>query len=242
MVNNGKWTRRDFVVVTATAAAGIGVLGSPTLTRATEATTVALPGPKTEGQVCVAAALKMRRSFRVFEEAPLSLEDISQLCWAAQGVTGPGGHRAAPSAHGIFPLELYVAAGAVADLASGLYHYTPADHALALISSEDKRPELDQKGVAQPWNPTSRAPVVFVISGNIGKMTGSFDPLVKARAVEFMWAEAGLAARGFFLEATARGLASVFTGGIRPKEARAVLGLPPSEEVLAVLPVGRRTI
>ena len=68
----------------------------------------------------------------------------------------------------------------------------------------------------------------------------SDDLLVKARGREFMWAEAGLAAQGFFLEATARGLGSVFTGGFHPMEARALLGLGPLEEVLALLPVGRR--
>ena len=52
--------------------------------------------------------------------------------------------------------------------------------------------------------------------------------------------EAGLAAQGFFLEATAMGLGSTYVGGFRPLEARAVLGIPNSEEVLAILPVGHK--
>jgi nitroreductase len=81
---------------------------------------------------------------------------------------------------------------------------------------------------------------VFVITGNVAKMTSSEDPLVKQRGADFMWVEAGLAAQGFFLEATAMGLGSVYTGGFRTKETRAVLGLPSSEEVLGIFPVGRR--
>jgi nitroreductase len=77
---------------------------------------------------------------------------------------------------------------------------------------------------------------VFVITGNVAKMSGAGD-----RAAEFVAIEAGLAAQGFFLQAEALGLGSTYVGGFRPKEARQALALPEGEEVLAVLPVGRRT-
>jgi nitroreductase len=109
-----------------------------------------------------------------------------------------------------------------------------------LVEPVDKRAGLDQKAVGQGWNPIDKAPAVFVISGNIAKMASSDDPLVKERAAQFTWVEAGLAAQGFFLEATAMGLGSVYTGGFRPKETQAVLRFPASEQVLAILPVGRR--
>jgi nitroreductase len=108
------------------------------------------------------------------------------------------------------------------------------------MEAGDKRADLDEKAVNQGWNPVAKAPAIFVISGNVAKMATSPDPLVKERAAQFTWVEAGLAAQGFFLEATAMGLGSVYTGGFLPKEAQAVLGLPSSEEVLAILPVGRR--
>jgi len=73
---------------------------------------------------------------------------------------------------------------------------------------------------------------VFVLAGNVSKE--------KERALEFMWAGVGCAAQGFFLQATARGLGSVFIGSFDPKQAREVLGLPLAEEILAMLPVGRR--
>jgi SagB-type dehydrogenase family enzyme len=194
---------------------------------------VALPPAATDGKVSVEAALKQRRSLRNPASTPLALDDVGQLCWATQGVTDEKGHRAVPSAHATYPLELYVMAGAVNGLAPGLYHYAPAKHSLVLVAGGDARAELVQKAIGQGW--IAKAPAIFVIAGAPAKMAS-----MKELGTPFLWVEAGLAAQGFFLEATARGLGSTFVGGFRPAEARAVLGLPAGEEVLAVLPVGRR--
>jgi SagB-type dehydrogenase family enzyme len=193
---------------------------------------VMLPAARTEGTVSVEQALKARRSVREFTRAPLTVEEVGQLCWAAQGVTD-GKHRTAPSARGAYPLELYVIAGEVTGLAAGLYRYEPGAHALVLVAPGDQRLEFAAKGVGQSW--TAQAPALFVLAGATRRVAtlGERGPL-------FMWAEAGLAAQGFFLQATALGLGSTFVGGIRPVEARAALGLPSGEEVLAVFPVGRR--
>jgi SagB-type dehydrogenase family enzyme len=194
---------------------------------------IPLPAPKTDGKVSVEKALKERRSLRSPSETPLTIEEIGQLCWSAQGVTDDKGHRTAPSARATYPLELYVMAGAVTGMAPGLYHYEPASHSLKLLSAGDKRVDFMQKASGQAW--ISQAPAIFVISGNAGK-----QEKMKDRAADFINIEAGLASQGFFLQATAMGLGSTFVGGFKPPEARAVLGLPDSEEVLAVLPVGRK--
>jgi SagB-type dehydrogenase family enzyme len=232
-------SRRAFIKAHA-AAAGIGALGVPLFVQADEPTPISLPPPKTDGNVSIEATLKQRRSERYFAAKPLTLAEVGQLCWAAQGVTSTDHHRTAPSARAIYPLELYVAAGSVTGLSTGFYHYRPANHSLELIDATDKRADLDQRAVSQSWNPIAKAPTVFVISGNVAKMADTTDPLVHERAAQFTWVEAGLAAQGLFLEATAMGLGSVFTGGFRPKDAHAVLGLPSSEEVLGILPVGRK--
>ena len=194
---------------------------------------VALPAPKTDGAFSLEKALHERRSLRVPAETPLRLGEIGQLCWAAQGVTDDRGHRTAPSAMATYPLELYVLAGAVTDLAPGLYHYEPGQHALTLRAAGAQLAEFEQKAVGQGW--TAKAPVMFIISGSTAKMTRMRD-----RAPQFMWVEAGLAAQGFFLQATALGLGSTYIGGFDPGQARSVLGLPEGEDVLAVLPVGHK--
>jgi len=199
---------------------------------------VSLPSPRTEGKVSVEAALRMRRSTRSFAATPLTLEEVGQLCWSAQGVTDEKGHRTAPSAHATYALQLYVVAGAVTGLPSGLYHYQASSHSLKMVAAGDRRVEIEKKGVGQAW--IASAPAVFVISGQASKLAGDGTPAARARGEHFMWVEAGLAAQGFFLEAVSQGLGSTYVGGFRPSELRAVLGLPSDEEPLAVLPVGRR--
>jgi SagB-type dehydrogenase family enzyme len=195
--------------------------------------TVALPSPAKDGPVSIERALSERRSVRNPAATPLSLAEVSELCFAAQGVTDEKGHRSASSAKGLYPLELYLLAGAVEGLAPGLYHYEPARNALTLLRAGDGRGDFEHEGVGQAW--IASAPAIFVLTGSVGKMAPAKD-----RGAEFMWIEAGLAAQGFLLEATAMKLGSTFVGGFRPREARLALGLPDSEEVLAVLPVGHR--
>jgi SagB-type dehydrogenase family enzyme len=175
-----------------------------------------------------------KRSRRVVRCARLlTLGQIGQLCWAAQGITNDQGHRTAPSALALYPLELYVIAGSVTGLAPGLYHYEPAKHMLTLITAGDKRADFDEKAVNQEW--IEKAPAIFVITG----ITARMESLEKVGR-PFMLIETGLAAQGFLLQATALGLGSTFIGGFEAPEARTALGLNEAEEVLAVLTVGHR--
>ena len=80
---------------------------------------MALPQPRLQGEVSLEETLARRRSVRSFTEEELTLEEISQLLWAAQGLTAGWGGRTAPSAGALYPLEVYVAT------ANGLYHYVP---------------------------------------------------------------------------------------------------------------------
>jgi SagB-type dehydrogenase family enzyme len=194
---------------------------------------IALPAPQTDGKVAVEKALADRRSLRAPAPTALSVAEIGQLCWAAQGVTDDKGHRTAPSAHATYPLEVYVIAGTVEGLPPGLYHYIPATHAVELRAPGDQRAAFEAKAIGQGWS--DKAPAVFVIAGNVGKMAA-----MKERGAPFMWIEAGLAAENFLLQATAMGLGSTYVGGFDPPAARAALGLPAAEEVLAVLPVGHK--
>ncbi len=69
---------------------------------------IKLPSPRTDSDVSVEKAIERRRSVREFSEAPMSLADLSQLLWAAEGVTGRGELRASPSAGATYPIEIYV--------------------------------------------------------------------------------------------------------------------------------------
>jgi SagB-type dehydrogenase family enzyme len=215
----------------------LAVLALPSLAVAADeaaTVTVALPAARTDGKVAVEWALKQRRSVREFAPGALDLPTVGQLAWAAQGVTDEKGHRTAPSARAKYSLELYLMAGEVTGLPPGLYHYEPALHALRRLATGDRRAEFDRQAVGQPSQAIAKAPATFIIAGSASRI----GP--EPRDAQWMWVEAGLAAQGFFLEATSMGLGSTYIGGFRPAEAHALLNLPGSEEVLAVLPVGKR--
>src|SRR5690606_18374727 len=76
--------------------------------------------------------LTRRRSVRSFAAESVSIAEIAQLLWAAQGVTSPAGERTAPSAGALYPLTLYLVAGRVRDLPIGVYEYDAAGHRLTI--------------------------------------------------------------------------------------------------------------
>ena len=102
--------------------------------RAARPDVVPLPGPGKSGPLSVEEAIQRRRSIREFTDAPVMLGEVSQLLWAAQGVTGEDGFkRSAPSAGAKYPMEIFVVAGNVDGLEPGVYRYEPTKHHLEVI-------------------------------------------------------------------------------------------------------------
>ena len=100
----------------------------------TEDRGITLPQPDTTGELSLEAALAARRSVRAFSDDSLTLTSLTQLAWAAQGVSDEQrGLRTAPSAGALYPLELLVAVGNVDELSRGLYRYRPDYHSLARL-------------------------------------------------------------------------------------------------------------
>jgi len=94
---------------------------------------IVLPPPTAEGGLSLAATLARRRSVRRFSVVSIDLAELGQLLWAGQGITHAHGHRTAPSAGGLYPLECYAVAARVDGVAPGIYHYRPRDHSLNLV-------------------------------------------------------------------------------------------------------------
>jgi hypothetical protein len=111
---------------------------------------VALPDPATEQSPRWEEIVAERRSRREYTNEPLSLEELSDLLYAASGITDPGrGFRAAPSAGALYPLETYVVAHNVSTLTPGLYHYAVANHDLEQLQTGDFRVPLVVAGIGQ---------------------------------------------------------------------------------------------
>jgi hypothetical protein len=104
-----------------------------------EATMIQLPEPLHDSAISLEESLSRRRSVRSYTDEPLTLQEVSQILWAAQGITDAAGLRTAPSAGGTYPLELYVVAGNVRGLEPGVYRYLPDGHR-AVKTIDGRRP------------------------------------------------------------------------------------------------------
>jgi nitroreductase len=125
--------------------------------------TIKLPAPRMKGATSLEEALLKRRSVRAYSEAPLTMEEISQLLWAAQGITEKDkGLRTAPSAGALYPLEVYMVVGNVTGLAKGVYQYRPHEHILVKVAEEDVRKEVSHAALDQ--ESVRDAPAVLVFS------------------------------------------------------------------------------
>lgn len=184
-----------------------------------------LPRPATSGMT-VEEALRMRRSVRSFRDAPLSDAQLSALAFAAQGVTDGEGHRAAPSAGALYPLELRVLT------AEGVFRYRPATHTLERLATDDRRAELARAALGQ--DALAQAPAVFVFTGVVARTAAKYGD----RADRYVWMEAGHAAQNLLLQATALDLAGVPVGAFDDEAVKAALGSPADEAPLYLVPVG----
>jgi len=195
-----------------------------------EPAAISLPSPKKAGSMSVEAALAARRSVRGYTKQTLTLAEVGQLLWAAQGVTSPDGKRTAPSAMHRYPLEIAVVAQNIDGLPSGAYRYVPAKHSLELLIAAKPSAPLLASSTQQAQ--VHSAPVVFVISAVYERMGSG--------AKNRTWTdyEAGLASENLLLEAVALGLGAVVTGGIDPGSVKEAVKLTGGEEVIVVIPVG----
>ena len=198
-----------------------------------EPATISLASPKKMGSMSVEAALAARRSIRSYTKQSLTMAQVGQLLWAAQGITSPDGKRTAPSAMHKYPLEIAVVAQNVEGLPNGAYHYLPATHGLEALASTKPGAQLLIGATSQVQ--VHSAPAVFVIAAVYERMGSG--------AKNRTWTdyEAGLASENLMLEAVALGLGSVVTGGIDPVAMKAAVNFVGSEQVIVVIPVGHAT-
>ncbi len=194
---------------------------------------IKLPAPTPKSTVSLEETLQQRRSVRDYSHAALALAEVSQLLWAAQGITGPEGQRTAPSAGALYPLEIYVVAGQVAGLDPGIYLYNPQSHELTLVAAGDKRGELYSAALGQSC--LREAPVVFVMTAIYERTTTKYSD----RGVQYAHIEAGCAAENLLLQATALDLGAVYVGAFHDDKVSKVLNLKASEQPLAIIPVGK---
>jgi SagB-type dehydrogenase family enzyme len=194
---------------------------------ATEAKMIQLLKPQIEQSIPLNKAIQQRRSIRKFNSNELSISQISQLLWAAQGITDPSmNFRAAPSAGALYPLEIYLVKN------DGVWHYLNKKHALDQVSKKDLRANLAKAALGQ--KPVAQASIDIVIAANYKKETLKYGQ----RGIRYTHIEVGHVAENLVLETVNLGLAGVTIGAFDDLRVKNLLQLPKTETPLYILAIG----
>ena len=200
--------------------------------------TYALSAPQTDGAVSVERALNNRRSQRDFRDQALTHGQLSQLLWAAYGVTSQQGmseRRTSPSAGALYPLEIFAVVGDVTDIEPGVYRYVPNGHRIVRIVEGDMREALSQSVHVVNQDTVAIAPVSICYSAVYERTTEVYT----VRGDVYVHMEVGHSAQNVYLQATAMELGTVAIGTFSNRGAmHEMMNLQADEIPLYLMPVG----
>lgn len=189
-------------------------------------TVIQLPKPVLRGGMSIEETLAKRESIRNFTPEVLTPSAISQILWAAQGITRNWEGRTAPSAGALYPLELYLV------LKEGFFHYIPRNHQLIRISEQSLIEDLASAALGQQC--IRESPAVVVITAVFERIERKYG----RRGEHYVKLEAGHAAQNILLQAVSLGLGAVPVGAFYDDRIQKVLNLPVNHEPLYLIPLG----
>jgi SagB-type dehydrogenase family enzyme len=178
------------------------------------------------------ACLQARRSLRQYRDRPLSLEELTALLWATQGVTRvspPYLLRTAPSAGALYPVETYLAIHRVTGLEQGIWHLNLPDFALELINPGDFRRPLVEACLSQQFMGAGAA--AFIWTGILNRAMVKY----RERAIRYLFLDAGHICQNLMLAATALGLGCCPVGTFFDGEVEKLAQVDGREEVALYL-------
>jgi SagB-type dehydrogenase family enzyme len=198
------------------------------------------PTDLTVGKMELIEAIGRRKSRRKFTRASLTLEELSFLLWATQGVRtvfGDGAftRRTAPSGGSRHPFETYLLVNRVKGLEPGLYRYLPLDHKLCFLRADA---ELTEK-----VNVACRGQV-FVGQGAVVFLWAVIPYRAEWRytvvAHKMIAMDIGHLCQNLYLASEAIGAGTCAIGAFNQDEADAVVGVDGKDEfVIYIAPVGK---
>ena len=195
-----------------------------------------LSPPAQKGGMSLAEAIARRRSIRDFTPEPISQSELSEILWAAQGITDKSWRcRTVPSAGATYPLEFFVVCGGsgIKEMDDGIYHYNIDSHSLTRHHKEDARLALARAAIDE--ESIYQAPVDIVICAEYERTLRTYG----ARGERYVHLEVGHAGQNIYLQATALGLATVAIGAFYDERVREVLRLDKQTKPLYIMPLGR---
>jgi nitroreductase len=206
---------------------------------------IKLTQPSLSSNVSIEKAFSERRSLRTYKNEPLTLNELSQLLWAGQGINDQAkGLRTAPSGMASYLLNLYAVALDVSGVPQGFYRYEPKKHELILISKGNRRDDIANARFSGPppgasaevasrmashANPLVSAPLIFIITGDSSR----------GEAASY-YLEAGHAAQNILLQCVSLGMGGVPMAGIDFDKLKKSLKLGDKEVGIYLIPVGKK--
>lgn len=185
---------------------------------------IKLPEPDTKGGVPLMTALKNRASNRNFDTLSLSVQQVSNLLWAAYGINRPeSGKRTAPSAMNWREYTIYLFNK------NGVYIYDAQSHTLKKILEGDYRSYCGVQDFV------SVAPLNLVYVSDFSKLSRIEDEEMKTM---FTSADCGFIAQNVYLYCASEGLAVVVRGMIERDKLHSLLKLKPEQKIILSQTVG----
>lgn len=195
---------------------------------------IQLPSPEFKSTTSLEEAILKRRSIRDYTKEPLSIKEVSQILWSAQGITDEAsGLRSAPSAGATFPLEVYLVVSNVKDLKAGLYKYNPFNNTLKLLAEGDKR--FDIANAALKQGSIEKSAAIVILTAVYERTSVRYGN----RTERYVNMEIGHAGQNIYLQAVSLGLGTVMIGAFNDEALKKVLSLPVNEFPLAIYPIGK---
>ncbi len=192
------------------------------------------------GDLPLREAIAERRSRRLFSQGHLTLEELSFLLWATQGVEkvirdGIASFRTVPSAGARHPFETYLSVHRVEGLSPGLYRYLPLDHKLALLREDPGLPgKIAEAALGQRF--VGEAAVVFAWAAIPYRTEWRYS----IRSHKVIAIDAGHVCQNLYLACEAIKAGTCAVGAYSQKAMDALLGVDGKEEFTVYLaPVGK---
>ena len=182
--------------------------------------TIKLPPPDKAGGKPLMQCLTERKSERKFDSKPLPPQILSDLLYAADGISRPDGRKTVPTARNLQSQEVYAA------MADGLYLYHPKTHSLDLVKAGDIREKCGMQAIHKT------APIVLIYVGDVSKIGKN-----AAEKVFYAANHAGYASQNVYLYCTSAALATVVCGLVNKPELEKVMELPGTKRVQLTQPV-----
>jgi SagB-type dehydrogenase family enzyme len=168
--------------------------------------------------------IKERKSEREFSEKELSLQDLSNIMWCANGINRTeSGKRTIPTAMNKQDIEVY------AVMKEGVYYYNAEKHELIPVISGDLRKLTGN----QPW--IASAPLNLVVASDTSKFNMIKD---RSMILPVSCIDAGHASQNVYLYCSAANLNVVTRTGFDKQKFEEAMKLKPQQVAILALTIG----